>query len=150
MSILLSKVFDSRSIKVNLEAKTKEEAFIELVDAIADAYPEYDQTVLFASIWERENKMSTGIASGIAIPHGFCRGINKTIGAIGISRSGIEYGAADNEPVHVVFMLAMGEQPGENHLHILKQILSLTQSGALASLRNAKDAEEAQTVLSEF
>jgi mannitol/fructose-specific phosphotransferase system IIA component (Ntr-type) len=32
---------------------------------------------MLASLWERENKLSTGIGSGIAIPHAAYEGIDK-------------------------------------------------------------------------
>lgn len=148
--MLLHEIFDERSIRLNLEGKTKQAVFIELVDAIAAACPECNRTVMLAALWEREDKMSTGIASGVAIPHAFHRGINNMAGAIGISQNGIEYGALDNKPVYVVFMLAMGEPAEENHLRTLNQIFTLVQSEALAMIKKAKNAKDIHTILARF
>jgi len=150
MRILLSEVFDPRSIRLNLESKTKEEVFIELAEAISEVHPECDRASMLASLWERENKLSTGIGSGVAIPHTTYGGINNIAGAIGISQAGIEYGALDNKPVHVVFMLTISDKATENHLRILNQLFTLAQSEAIAIIRDAKNTETVINILSRF
>ena len=148
--MLLNEIFNIQAIKLNLEGTTKEAVFTELADTISAVYPECDQTILLTALWERENKLSTGIASGIAIPHAIYRGIDNVAGAIGISKSGIEYGALDNKPVHVVFMLAMGEQAHENHVRVLNQIFALVQTEALTLMKNAASAQDVYALLSKF
>ena len=150
MKTLLSDIFDSRSIKINLEGKTKEAVFIELADAITKAHPECDRDSMLASLWEREHKLSTGITSGVAIPHAFCGKIDSIAGAIGVSQTGIEYDALDNKPVYVVFMLVIGESERENHLCILNQVAMLAQSEALALIKKAQNTQAIQAILSRF
>ena len=150
MGILLSEIFDSRAIKLNLEGATKEAAFNELSDAITTVHPECNQSMVLTALWERESKLSTGITSGIAIPHAICRGLNSIAGAIGISPTGIEYGALDNKPVYVVFMLAMSEPARENHLFVLSQISRLIQSQMFVSIKNAHNVREVHDILSRF
>ena len=94
--------------------------------------------------------MSTGITSGIAIPHVYCRSVSAEAGAIGVSQCGIEYGALDNKPVHVVFMLVMGDAARENHLRVLNQIFTLVKSEAFALMQSAKDTQEIHDMLSRF
>jgi len=147
MSVLLSEVFNPRSIKINLEGTTKEAVLAELAGEIAVLHPECERSVMLAAIMERENKLSTGVAPGVAIPHGFCRGIRSMAGAIGISRNGIDYEALDNKPVHIVFMLAIGGPASENHLRVLNQIARLATSEALAMIMNAKSAEDIHGIL---
>ena len=72
--MLLGDIFDERSIKLNLEARTKDAVFAELVGAIRAAHPEFDAEAMLAAIIEREQKMSAGVADGIAIPHCCCEG----------------------------------------------------------------------------
>ena len=148
MRMSLNDIFKSQSILLNLQGITKEAIFIELADAIGVVYPECNKAVLLAALWERENKMSTGIVSGVAVPHASCKDIHTIAGAIGISHSGIEYGALDQKPVHVVFMLVMSNHCTENHLYVLNQILRLAQSEALELIRNAKNAQDIHSILS--
>ncbi len=150
MRILLSEVFNSQSIILNLENRTKEAVFAELAEMITAACPECDSEIMLSALWEREKKMSTGITSGVAVPHALCRGINRMAGAIGISREGIDYDAPDHKPVHVVFMLAMSMPAEDNHLRILNQISRLSQSDALPLILNAKNNQDVYAVLSRF
>jgi mannitol/fructose-specific phosphotransferase system IIA component (Ntr-type) len=148
--MLLSEIFNERSIKLNLDADTKETVFMELVETMADVYPELNKTEMLSAIQDRERKMSTAVASGVAVPHGYYPGTNRLFGAIGISKNGIKYNDLDNEPIHFVFLLVMGESAREEHLRTLNRILSLIHSGALASMRMAKDAREVNDILSRF
>ena len=150
MGISLGDIFDQRSIKLNLEHSGKEEVFQELVTALGSAHPEFDLPGILAAVKDRESKMSTGIASGVAIPHGYCRGISGMAGAIGISPGGIDYGALDNQPVHVVFLMVMGEDSRERHLRALNRIFTLVSSEAFPLLREAKSAGEIQSILVRF
>jgi mannitol/fructose-specific phosphotransferase system IIA component (Ntr-type) len=148
--VLLSDIFNENSIKLNLESDTKEAVFSELIEAVAVVHPELNKTEMLSVVLDRENKMSTAIASGVAVPHGYYPGTNEIIGAIGISKSGIDYGAPDSKPVHFVFLLLMGESVREEHLRILNRVLSLINSGALASMQTAKDVREVRDILARF
>jgi len=148
MGISLSEIFEPRSIILNLDGKTKESVFNELTKAITAVHSEYDYPSVLASLWERENKLSTGIGSGIAIPHAFYEGINKITGAIGISQTGIEYNALDQKAVNIVFMLIIGRQAHENHLYVLNQLSTLAQSEAPALIKKAHNKETIIDILS--
>ena len=150
MRITLSEVFDTRTILLNLAGTTKEEIFQELVDAIALVNPECDKTAILAALWEREKKLSTGISSGVAIPHAVCTGIGTIAGAVGISSAGVEYGALDGKPVNIIFMLVLGEAAKEDHLRILDKTFTLVRTEALTLIKNAKSAQEVYDILSRY
>jgi len=149
MGNLLSDIFGVQAIRMNLEGKTKDAVFGELIGAITDLYPECNAAEMLAEITEREDKMTTGIGSGIAIPHAYCNSIENLTGAMGISRQGIDFGASDNKPVHVVFLLAISKKKKENHLRVLNMILQLAQSNAIDKIKTAKTVEEIHDILSQ-
>ncbi|MCL1813985.1 MAG: PTS sugar transporter subunit IIA [Treponema sp.] len=144
----LSDIFDLRSIKLDFDGKTKELALAELIDSISVLHPECDSKELFTVIMEREKKMSTGIGNGVAIPHAGCKGIANMSGAIGVSKQGIDYGALDQKPVHIVFLFATSEKADENHLRILNLIFKLAMSREFELIKNANNAEEVHAILS--
>jgi len=150
MGILLSEVFDQRAIFLNLESKDKESIFKELAEAISAVHPECDCASMLAALWERENKLNTGIVPGVAFPHTIYGGINNIAGAIGISQTGIDYGALDDKPVYVVFMLAISDKAMENHLRILNQLFTLAQSEAIAIMKKAQNTQAVKDILSHF
>ena len=53
--------------------------------------------------------------------------MKKTVGAIGISKEGIDYDSLDKAPVHVVFMILGSEGEAERHIQILKSLASVLQ-----------------------
>jgi PTS system fructose-specific IIC component len=148
--VLLSEIFNERSITLNLEADTKEAALRELVATMADVHPELNGAKMLLAIQDRERKMSTAVAPGVAVPHGYYPGTDGVFGAIGISKNGIEYHDIRNEPVYFVFLLVMGESAREEHLRALNRILALIHSGALASMRTAQNVREVSDILSRF
>jgi len=150
MSLLLDEIFSADAIVPNLESAVKEDVFAELINAIAAAHPECDKDDMLQAMLEREKKMSTGIAPGVAIPHAICKGLTKNIGAIGISRKGIDFNSMDQKPVYVVFMLAMSDDKKEYHLRILNSINSLIESNTVEKIKNARDAEEIHAIIAGF
>ena len=150
MKIYLNEIFDEKAIRFNLDGKPKNMIFTELIGGIADLYPECDRNEIYTAIMEREEKMSTGIGYGIAIPHAFSKGIDKIAGAVGISKEGVDYGALDKKPVHIVFLLIANEHEREAHLHVFNQLFKLAQSEAIDLVKNAKNVQDVHGVLSRF
>jgi mannitol/fructose-specific phosphotransferase system IIA component (Ntr-type) len=148
--MLLSEIFNEQTIKLDLESETKSAVFTELIERVATVHPELDKTEMLSAVQFRENKMNTAIADDVAVPHGYYPGTDKIIGAIGISKNGIDYGTTDNKPVHFVFLLLMGDAVREEHLRILNRVLALINSGVLPTLQTAKDVGEVRDILSRF
>jgi mannitol/fructose-specific phosphotransferase system IIA component (Ntr-type) len=146
--VLLNDVFAKQAINIHLESKTKDEAFKELIETIAGIHDEFDRDAMLAAVRDRENKMSTSIAPGVAIPHGYYPGTGSIFGALGVSESGIDYNAPDQKPVHCIFLIIMGEASREKHLRVLTRIMSLVNSGGLSLLRKAQSPEEIYNILS--
>jgi mannitol/fructose-specific phosphotransferase system IIA component (Ntr-type) len=118
-----------------------------LVGAISTVKPELNSEKMLSALHEREAKMDTSVAPGIAIPHGYFHDLKGIIGALGFSPNGIDYGAPDEEPVHLVVMLLLGEGEHERHLKVLSQVLTLIQSGALSQIRNFPSPQTVYDIL---
>jgi mannitol/fructose-specific phosphotransferase system IIA component (Ntr-type) len=144
----LCDIFDRRSIKLNLKSLSKTDAFKELVESIAAIHPELDRDTMLAAIQNREQKLNTSVAPGVAVPHGNYPGTGAIFGALGIFPSGIEYEAPDHNPVHYLFLLVMGESSREQHLRVLNQIASMINSGGQELLRKAQTPEDIHDILS--
>jgi mannitol/fructose-specific phosphotransferase system IIA component (Ntr-type) len=95
---------------------------------------------LFQKLWEREQLGSTGIGSGVAIPHCKLQGLDHGIVAVGLIPEGVDFGAADGRPVKVLFLVVSPSgSPGE-HLQILAAISRWVRvpqnAGKLLALRD--------------
>jgi PTS system nitrogen regulatory IIA component len=71
---------------------------------------------------ERERLRSTGVGSGVAIPHGRVPGLEHLSLAVGLSRPGIEFDAADGRPVHIFMALAAPQSSTGDHLKALARV----------------------------
>jgi mannitol/fructose-specific phosphotransferase system IIA component (Ntr-type) len=145
--MVLADIFDKRLIKLNLESTDKVGVFEELSRSISAVNPELNQKTMLSVLCDREGKMNTSVAPGVAVPHGYFPGLNSIIGAIGFSLKGIEYSAHDNKPVHLVFMLLLGAGERKEHLHVLNLILSFVKFGALSYIRDAGTPQQAYDIL---
>jgi mannitol/fructose-specific phosphotransferase system IIA component (Ntr-type) len=145
--MLLSDIFDEKLIKLNLESIDKNEVFEELIGHISLVKPSFNKEEMLNAVFLRESKMTTSVAPGVAIPHGYSHNLSGITGAVGFSRKGIEYETYDNKPVHLVFMLLLGDDSREHYLHVLSRILTFVKFGALSYIGDAKTPKKAYDIL---
>ncbi len=148
LRVKLVDLLNDSVVKVGLEAEDKEEAFAEMIELLVRAGRVRDRDRALQAILTREGMATTGIGSGIAVPHGRDPNIKNLTVALGISRTGIEYDSADGEPVYLVFMvLAEVNNPGP-HVRCLGEIARLLQVPGLTDrLRGAKAPREALDII---
>ncbi|HFN6906530.1 TPA: PTS sugar transporter subunit IIA [Enterococcus faecium] len=74
-------------------------------------------------VFDRENHMTTGIGKNIAIPHGKSLAVIESTVAVAKLKRSVEWGALDDQPVDLVFLLAIKDtDKGTNHLRILAEL----------------------------
>ncbi len=109
---------------------------------ILDANPDIEVgTDAIEEIQRREQECNTGIGLGVAVPHVRARrDEGELFCAIGWSAQGIDYGAEDGQPVHLVFMYYI---PGAQKNVYLKEISTLIKavrkSGGMEPIAHAPD-----------
>ena len=81
-----------------------------------------DADDLFQKLREREQLGSTGIGSGIAIPHCKLPGLSEGVVAIGMVPGGVDFGAADGQPVKLLFLVLSPSASPAEHLQVLATI----------------------------
>jgi nitrogen PTS system EIIA component len=150
--MLLSQVFSPSRIKIGLESEDKDELFEELVDVLArEGGREYPRQSILDAVREREDKMSTGITRGIALPHGKAEGIQGISGVLGVSKRGIEYAALDGQPVYLVFLLVSSIRESELHLAALKRLAVILDDPEFSTeLLKADSSARANAIIKNF
>lgn len=149
--MLLDKVFNPKAVNIDLKSEDKDEVFEELIEELVSVNPSLDRSVALAAVKEREAKMSTGIMSGIAVPHAKTSAVTDVQGAIGISRSGIDYDALDGKPVHLIVLILSGADSTELHLRVLKRLARLLENSEFyAELMEQKTVEAAYNVFCKY
>jgi len=84
-------------VTLDLKGKNKEEIIKELVDLAARSGKISDKEEAIRSVFERENRMSTGMKHGIAIPHGKTTAVQELVACVGISPQEINFDALDRQ-----------------------------------------------------
>jgi PTS system nitrogen regulatory IIA component len=95
---------------------------------------------IFTALLQRERLGSTGLGSGIAIPHVKLAGIPAITCLFARLATAVPFESNDDQPVDLVFFLLAPEHAGGDHLKALARISRLVREPAtLDLLRNAKD-----------
>ncbi|MCU0788874.1 MAG: PTS sugar transporter subunit IIA, partial [Verrucomicrobia bacterium] len=95
-----------------------------------------------AAVKKREKSMSTGIGFGIGIPHTSTDLIYDVVGALGRSKTGVQFDALDNQPVNLVMLFLVPQGHFQKHLHTLANIAKLLHKAEFRqALETAPDAE---------
>jgi PTS system nitrogen regulatory IIA component len=151
VAIRLQDLFSPSHIKCRLEAEDKAEVFEELVDLLVSQYGLDSRDAILEAIRRREEKMSTGIKRGIAIPHAKTPFTKGVIGVLGVSSHGIDYESLDGEPVHLLFLLVSSEEDAGAHLAVLKKIALLVENPDFyAQVMKAEESEKVSKVIRSF
>jgi PTS system nitrogen regulatory IIA component len=130
-----------------LKAQTKKQLLQEL-GARAHQLTRLSERRIVETLVERERLGTTGIGSGIAIPHGRMAEANTITGLFARLEHPIDYEAVDSQPVDLVFMLLAPENAGADHLKALAKVSRLLRDRSVCeNLRTAKSAEALYAIL---
>jgi PTS system nitrogen regulatory IIA component len=124
----LKTVLTSETIKLHLKGTTKDEIINELLDVLYAAHKIPDRQAAYNAVMEREQKMSTGMKHGIAIPHGKSPTIADLVACIGISDQPVDFEALDHEPCRIFIMTLSPVEKTGPHLQFLAEISLLFKS----------------------
>ncbi len=124
----------------------------ELVDALIDsgAIGSEHRDALIEAVLQRERKGSTGFGKGVAVPHVKFAGVEKMAAAIGLSPTGVDFKALDQQPVYSIFLLLSPAERPEEHLQAMEVIFrNLSKDTFRRFLRQTSDAAGVRSLLAE-
>jgi fructose-specific phosphotransferase system IIA component len=125
LKMILTQILQPECVKVPLESKNKEDVITELVDSLSDKELIKDRDSVLESVITREQTRSTGIGSGIAIPHGKTEAVDELVMALGIAWDPIEFESVDDKPVSIVLLLVSPTDKTGPHIQALAKISKL-------------------------
>lgn len=147
----LKTVLTTETIKLGLKGSTKEEIINELLDILVAANKIQDRQAAYNAVMDRENKMSTGMKHGIAIPHGKSPTIGDLVACIGIcGEPGVDFDSLDSVPCRIFIMTLSPVEKTGPHLQFLAEISLLFKSSEKRKeILGAKSAEDVAKILSQ-
>jgi fructose-specific phosphotransferase system IIA component len=142
----------TEAIIPEIAADGKEGVIREMVEALQNAGRIEADNVegIIAAIMKREELGSTGIGRGVAVPHTKHQSVGQLVGAVGVSRDGIDFNSLDGEKVNLVFLLVSPpDRPGD-HLRALENISRQLRDDTFCRfLKQSKSAEDIVQLLEE-
>jgi fructose-specific phosphotransferase system IIA component len=113
------------AVLMDMKSKGKDEAVEELVDLLCAAYRLKDREAILNAIRDREEKASTGIGMGLAVPHAKTPAVDRLYVAFGLSREGIDFESADGDPSNIFFIMVSAKDKTGPHIQALAGISRL-------------------------
>ncbi|MBN2685255.1 MAG: PTS sugar transporter subunit IIA [Pontiellaceae bacterium] len=122
---------------VVLEETDKKSVLTQLVDLLATSPQVKNRDELLNGIFAREELMSTGIGFGVGVPHVRIDSVSDLVMAVAVCKRPVSgYSSLDNQPVHIVCMLAARSDQHTKYIRTLSAV-----SGRL------KDAETRKLII---
>ena len=141
--MILSQILQPSLVKVPLAGKDKQSVITELVNLLDAGKLLLNKDVALQAVLNREQVRSTGIGSGIAIPHGKCNAVKELVIALGIAAQPIDFDSVDNKPVSIVILLLSPLDQTGPHIQALARISRLMLDEAFRTkLQKASSANE--------
>jgi len=133
------------------EPPAEKRAVIEhLLDLAVEAGRVSDREQALADLLAREEESTTGVGMGIGIPHAKTTGVEEPTLAFTRSTEGVDFGAMDDEPATLFFMILVPEGSSQDHLTILSSLSrSLVHDEVRQRLHDAETAADVQRIIIE-
>ncbi|SEF75340.1 PTS fructose transporter subunit IIABC [Vibrio hangzhouensis] len=145
---MITDLINEKLICLNLKATNKDDVFAELADLLHRQGKLSDKSQFLADIYAREEIGNTGFEDGVALPHAKSKAVASPAVAIGVSKTGIDYGAEDGQPSKLFFMIASPDGGSDHHIEVLAELSSkLIEEGFIERFLNATTEPQALELL---
>ncbi|HAD10109.1 MAG TPA: PTS IIA-like nitrogen-regulatory protein PtsN [Porticoccaceae bacterium] len=124
----LAEVLSPKRTRCNIPGLSKKRVLESISDLLAEDTGYIDADELYHGLLNRERLGSTGIGSGIAIPHCRLAGCKKITGLLLKLETPVDFEANDDAEVDIIFALIVPDEQNDEHLQVLSSIAELLQS----------------------
>ncbi|MEM9837954.1 MAG: PTS sugar transporter subunit IIA [Pseudomonadota bacterium] len=146
MTRTLRGLIQPQDVHLDVPATCKRSVLERLAD-VASGSLGLSSSELLDKLMERERLGSTGVGSGIAIPHARVE-VPELSGVLLRLRDKVQFESIDGQPVDLVFLLLAPEADNANHLKALSRIArTFRQPGVVQAVRSADTANAAYAAL---
>ena len=121
----ITELLDPRSISLTGAPASKKEALDQMVELMAKSGKIRDKEAYRQQVYAREEESTTGVGEGIAIPHGKGDSVIRPGLAAMVVKDGVDFDSLDEEPVHLIFLIAAPNTKDNVHLDVLSKLSTL-------------------------
>jgi PTS system nitrogen regulatory IIA component len=145
----IESLLDPRAISPKVSASSKRQA-LSLVAELAARRFDLDAGEVLDALVAREAVGSTGVGSGVAVPHARLKRLDRMRGVFLRLESPIAFDAVDDQPVDLIFALLAPEAAGSEHLQALARVARLLRRADLREqLRQAHSIDAVYALLAQ-
>lgn len=142
----LDSIFTAKTVLCKLNISSQKQLFQEMAQALeaSGALKGTGQTArdIVSAAAERERLGSTGVGTGVAIPHARLEGLKHVVGVFATLETPLDYDSVDERPVDLVALLVAPTDSGSEHLRALAQVSRrLRREDVRAQLRAAPNGQ---------
>lgn len=146
----LAKLLTPEQIVLEMTAVEHWPAIVELVGLLVASgkLPADHRPAMLEAFKAREELLSTGVGAGVAIPHCFSDQLDEVVAVLGRSKTGIDFEALDNAPVHFIVLFIVPRKDYHLHLKTLAAIAKIFTNGdVLKQLAHAASCDEVLAII---
>jgi len=149
--VKLSELFNEQSIFLDVEPGPKKDLLERILRQLEARHLIVDFGHVLRDVIEREKVMSTGIGSGVAIPHAYTDGVDQLVAGFFRTSTGVDFAALDGEAVSLFFIILGPKASRRDHIKILAKLSRLlNHENFREELRKAADVEDVLNVFKRF
>ncbi len=135
------------AVQFRLKANSKKALIQKISETLAEATG-LEARDIFDRLVEREKLGSTGMGSGIAIPHARMENLDRVYTVFSTLDEGVDFESIDEQPVDLVFALLAPQEAGADHLQALAAASRLLRTADFcARVRGASSADAVESLL---
>lgn len=140
----ISTVLNVNLIRLNMRARTKEDAIEELTDLLCQAGYVSNKDRFLHDVWQREEEGPTAFENLIALPHSLSSAVSHTTLAIGRTRENISWPTPGDCDVRCIILYAISlNEKDSTPIQLLRRVsIALADEETVASLLTENKPEE--------
>lgn len=120
-------ILSQNHTRANVPGVSKKRLLEQLSTVLSDENNSAAADAIYQQLLNRERLGSTGIGSGVAIPHCRVEGVKKITGALLKLKDKIDFDSVDGEPVDLVFALVVPDKQQDEHLEALAAVAAMLE-----------------------
>lgn len=139
--IPLNQVLSAERTFIEEFGASKKKVLQTIAERLSKTLSDVSDFQIFDQLIARERLGSTGIGSGVAVPHCRLDGIAEPIAALVKLPQGIDFEAIDKAPVDLIFALVVPTEATDEHLQLLASVVErVHDEKMLERIRKCHDA----------
>jgi mannitol/fructose-specific phosphotransferase system IIA component (Ntr-type) len=137
----------TRNRVVDLKSREQKGVLAEMAELVCQSDPRLKREQLLKALLARENTLTTAMGHGVAIPHARLPMKRRVVLAVGRSSQGVIYDQFQDQPVHLVLMLA-ADPKEKAFLRVLNAIAEFGKDhDTVRRILHAESPEEAFKII---